>query len=247
MSTPDWKVPDGSIEAVLGTYGKDLTAAAVTEPHPIFNAVADEMPEVAARLSRASAHSLCFMGRPGSGKSAMINCFAQYIAAGKNLPNSLDGARVIQIDMAAIRSGAKFRGQVEEKLKPILQGLTEREGVFKGHKIILACDELPPLMGDGSGNDRALEMFVRFMSSPGNQMLVAATPQDFDMLGQSDPGFARRFDVWEVLAPGERGSRRAARQLVESFTRGAAQPVPVMKPLVLRRNSFGVMGKGLFA
>jgi len=136
------KIPDAALEQALRAYGVDLTERAVNGKLDPVVGRGDEIVDSIKVLSRRKQASVCFTGDAGVGKSAMFSGIAQYIADDQDVPDALRGARVIELDLQAMNAGAKFRGQFEERLKPIIDGLKEREGYFKGRKVIIAIDEI---------------------------------------------------------------------------------------------------------
>ena len=142
MTKPTWRIPDASLDAVLSNYCQDLTAVAPQNRKAISPEFEEEIQEVLCSLSRKDTRSICFTGEAGSGKSTMISCVAQYIAEGKNLPPSLQGTRVLQLNLNAMCAGAQILGQFEERMKPLVDGLQERQGIFKGNRIVLASDDV---------------------------------------------------------------------------------------------------------
>src|SRR5690606_8359220 len=110
--------------------------------------------------------------------------------------DSLRGARVLQLDLQAMNAGAKFRGQFEEKLKPLIDGLKEREGMLKGRKIILAIDEIHSQLtaGKAEGGSDAGNMMKPFLTSKGISVMGTTTAEEYRKHIEKDGALASRFE-----------------------------------------------------
>jgi ATP-dependent Clp protease ATP-binding subunit ClpC len=94
-------------------------------------------------LSRRKKNNPVLIGEPGVGKTAIVEGLAQLIAEGK-CPDSLRDYRVLSLDMAAVIAGTKYRGQFEERLKAVMNEISQNKN------IILFIDELHTLVGAGA-------------------------------------------------------------------------------------------------
>lgn len=201
----NYKVPDATIEALIKQYCKDLTAlAAAGQLDPVIgrDKEADQALKV---LTRRKQSSLCFTGDAGVGKTAMFSAVAQRIVDDETLPETLRGARVLELDLQAMNAGAKFRGQFEEKLKPLIDGLQEREGMLKGRKIIMAIDEIHAQLtaGKAEGGTDAGNMMKPFLTSRGISVMGTTTDEEYKKHIEKDGALGRRFEKQRVLPPNE--------------------------------------------
>jgi len=195
------KIPDSAIEAVIRQYCDDLTEKAMNGRLDPVVGRDQETRDSIKILSRRKQASLCYTGDAGVGKTAMFSAVAQYIADDQEVPDSLRGARVLQLDLQAMNAGAKFRGQFEEKLKPLIDGLKEREGMLKGRKIILAIDEIHSQLtaGKAEGGSDAGNMMKPFLTSKGISVMGTTTAEEYRKHIEKDGALASRFEQ-KVLA-----------------------------------------------
>ena len=96
----------------------------------------DEIRKVVQVLSRKTKNNVILLGEPGVGKTAIVEGLAERIVK-NDVPTSLQGKEVYELDMGALVAGAKYRGEFEERLKAVLNKIKESNG-----KIILFIDEI---------------------------------------------------------------------------------------------------------
>ncbi len=197
------KVPDAAIEAVIRQYCDDLSAKAADHKLDPVVGRDQETIDTIKILSRRKQASVCFTGDAGVGKTAMFAGVAQYIADDKDVPDSLRGARVLSLDLQAMNAGAKFRGQFEEKLKPLIDGLKEREGWLKGRKIILAIDEIHSQLtsGKAEGGTDAGNMMKPFLTAKGISVMGTTTGEEYKKHIEKDNALASRFEQKNLDSP----------------------------------------------
>lgn len=201
------KYSDAAIDAVIRQYCNDLSEKADQgRLDPVVGRDGETADSIKI-LSRRKQASLCFTGDAGVGKTAMFSAIAQYIADGKDVPDSLEGARVLQLDLQAMNAGAKFRGEFEGKLKPLIDGLQEREGYLRGRKIILAIDEIHSQLtsGKAEGGTDAGNMMKPFLTSKGISVMGTTTGEEYRKHIEKDPALASRFEQ-KVLGEPDRQS-----------------------------------------
>lgn len=190
------KIPDALLEQALATYSRNLSAlAAQGKLDPVVGRD-KEIKDSIKILSRRKQSSVCYTGDAGVGKSAMYAGVAQYIANDVDVPADLRGAQVIELDLQAMNAGAKYRGQFEERLKPIIDGLKEREGYFRGRKVILAIDEIHSQLtaGKAEGGTDAGNMMKPFLVSKGISVMGTTTDDEYKQHIEKDVALARRFE-----------------------------------------------------
>jgi len=197
------RISDSAIEAVIRQYCEDLSARAANGRLDPIVGRDQETQDSIKILSRRKQASLCFTGDAGVGKTAMFSAVAQYIADDKDVPDSLRGARVLQLDLQAMNAGAKYRGEFEAKLKPLIEGLKEREGYLNGRKVILAIDEIHSQLtaGKAEGGTDAGNMMKPFLTSKGIAVMGTTTLEEYRKHIEKDGALASRFEQKNLSEP----------------------------------------------
>jgi len=199
----NYKVQDATIEALLKQYCKDYTALAANGHLDPVVGRKEETDQALKVLTRRKQSSLCFTGDAGVGKTAMFAAIAQRIVDDTMLPETLKGARVLELNLQAMNAGAKYRGQFEEKLQPLIDGLQEREGILNGRKIILAIDELHSQLtsGKAEGGTDSGNMMKSFLTARGISVMGTTTDDEYKKHIEKDPALSSRFEKMRLLPP----------------------------------------------
>ena len=148
-------------------------------------------------LSRKSKNNPVLIGEPGVGKTAIAEGLAQRIVRG-DVPDNLKDRKIFSLDMGALISGAKFRGEFEERLKAVLNEVKKSEG-----KIILFIDELHTIVGAGK-TDGAMDAgnLLKPMLARGELHCIGATTlNEYRQYIEKDPALERRFQPVRVDEP----------------------------------------------
>ena len=138
----DSKTAENTFEA-LERYGIDLTQKALDGKLDPVIGRDEEIRRAIQILLRRTKNNPVLIGEPGVGKTAIVEGLAQRII-NKDIPEGLQGKRVIQLDMGALLAGAKYRGEFEERLKAVINETVQSKG-----EIILFVDELHTIVGAG--------------------------------------------------------------------------------------------------
>ncbi len=174
---------------VLKKYGQDLVELArQNKLDPVIGRDA-EIRNVIRILSRKTKNNPVIIGEPGVGKTAIVEGLALRIVRG-DVPDNLKERRLFSLDMGSLISGAKFRGEFEERLKAVLNEVKKSEG-----QIILFIDELHTIVGAGK-TDGAMDAgnLLKPMLARGELHCIGATTlNEYRKYIEKDPALERRF------------------------------------------------------
>lgn len=181
---------------ILEVYGTDLTAKAKTgELDPVIGR--DKQQErLVTILSRRTKNNPVLIGEPGVGKTAVVEGLAQRIAR-EDVPDHLLDRRVIQLDMAAMIAGTKYRGEFEERLKKVIDELKRQKNV------IVFIDELHLIAGAGAAEGAldAANMLKPALARGELHMIGATTLEEYRKHIEKDSALERRFQSIIVKEP----------------------------------------------
>jgi ATP-dependent Clp protease ATP-binding subunit ClpA len=156
-----------------------------------------ELARTARVLCRRRKNNPIFVGEPGVGKTALAEGLALMIHQGKVPPSLLD-AKVFALDMGALLAGTRFRGDFEQRLKGVLNGLRKQP------KAILFIDEIHTLVGAGAASGGSLDasnILKPALQSGELRCIGATTYHDFKSYFERDRALARRFQKIEIFEP----------------------------------------------
>ncbi|HBF68159.1 MAG TPA: ATP-dependent chaperone ClpB, partial [Firmicutes bacterium] len=123
-------------ENILQKFGRDVTEQVRQGKIDPVIGRDDEIRKIIEVLARKTKNNVILLGEPGVGKTAIIEGLAERIVK-DDVPLSLKGKTIFELDMGALVAGAKYRGEFEERLKAVLNKIKESNG-----KIILFIDEI---------------------------------------------------------------------------------------------------------
>ena len=173
----------------------------------------EEIRKVIQVLARKTKNNVVLLGEPGVGKTAIVEGLAERIVK-NDVPTSLQGKEVYELDMGALVAGAKYRGEFEERLKAVLNKIKETNG-----KTILFIDEIHLIVGAGKA-DGALDAsnMLKPMLARGELSCIGATTlNEYREYIEKDRALERRFQPVMVGEPSVADTISILRGLKERF------------------------------
>ena len=180
----------------ITNYGRDLTQLAKDGKLDPIIGRDKELRRVIQVLSRRTKNNAVLVGEAGVGKTAVVEGLAQAIARGE-VPERMQGKRVVALDMARMVAGTMYRGQFEERLKRVIDE-TKRAG-----NIILFLDEIHTMVGAGGaeGSMDAANMLKPALARGELQCVGATTLKEYHKSIEKDAALERRFQSVQVDEP----------------------------------------------
>ena len=193
VTSPD---AEGSYKA-LEKYSTDLTAAAKEGKLDPVIGRDQEIRRVIQILSRRTKNNPVLIGEPGVGKTAVVEGLAQRIVAG-DVPTTLQGKKLISLDLGSMVAGSKYRGEFEERLKSVLNEIKNADG-----QIITFIDEIHTIVGAGAaeGSMDAGNMLKPMLARGELRLIGTTTLDEYRENIEKDPALERRFQQVFVGEP----------------------------------------------
>ncbi len=197
-STPTRRQPnkkEKSKTPLVDQLATDLTALAQEYALDPVIGRQTEIERVIQILARRTKNNPALIGEPGVGKTAIVEGLAQRIVDG-DVPESLHGKRVLQLDVGSLVAGTMYRGQFEERLKRVIEEL-------KSSDAILFIDEVHMLVGAGSAGSSvdAANILKPSLARGELQCIGATTMDEYRKYIESDAALERRFQPVHVDEP----------------------------------------------
>lgn len=195
VATPTRKNKTGK-NGALEIFGIDLTAKAKNgELDPVIGRASEEERMVTI-LSRRTKNNPVLIGEPGVGKTAIVEGLAQRIVS-EDVPDHLLDKRIVQLDLAAMIAGTKYRGEFEERLKKVVNELLEQKN------IIVFIDELHLLVGAGAAEGAldAANMLKPALARGDIRLIGATTLDEYRKHIEKDSALERRLQSIVVPEP----------------------------------------------
>ena len=173
----------------------------------------EEIRRVLQILSRRSKNNPMLVGEPGTGKTAIAEGLAHRIVRG-DVPENLKSKQIYSLDMGALVAGAKYKGEFEERLKAIVNEVTQSDG-----EIILFIDEIHTLVGAGKGEGAmdAANILKPALARGELRSIGATTLDEYQKYFEKDKALERRFQKVMVDEPDEMSAISILRGLKERY------------------------------
>ncbi|RRO19948.1 ATP-dependent Clp protease ATP-binding subunit [Saccharopolyspora rhizosphaerae] len=197
----------------LDEYGRDLTEAAREGGLDPVIGRADEIEQTIEILSRRTKNNPVLVGEAGVGKTAIVEGLAQRIASG-DVPEVLTGKRVVQLDLSAMLSGTRYRGDFEERMTKVIDEIAAHSS-----ELVVFIDELHTVVGAG-GAEGAMDAgnMLKPRLARGELHVVGATTLDeYRKNIEKDPALERRFQPVQVPEPSVDDTITILRGLQEQY------------------------------
>lgn len=200
-------------EHILEKFGRDVTKQVKDgKVDPVIGRD-NEIRKIIEILARKNKNNVILIGEPGVGKTAILEGLAERIVQ-DDVPTSLKGKTIYELDMGALVAGAKYRGEFEERLKAVLNKIKSSEG-----KIILFIDEIHLIVGAGR-TDGALDasnMLKPMLARGEIDCIGATTLNEYRQYIEKDRALERRFQPVMVGEPSVEDTYSILRGLKEKF------------------------------
>lgn len=173
----------------------------------------EEIRRVLHILSRRKKNNPILVGEAGVGKTAIVEGIAWRIVKG-DVPENLRSKKIFVLDIAGLIAGAKFKGEFEERLKGVIQEVTDANG-----EIILFIDEIHTLIGAGGGNGAidAANILKPALARGELRTIGATTLDEYQKYFEQDKALVRRFQTVRIEEPGLEDTISILRGLQERY------------------------------
>ena len=197
----------------LAKYARNLVAEAREGKLDPVIGRDEEIRRVLQILSRRTKNNPILIGEPGTGKTAIVEGLAQRIVRG-DVPENLKNKQLYSLDMGALVAGAKYKGEFEERLKSVINEVTNAEG-----DIILFIDEIHTLVGAGKGEGAmdAANILKPALARGELRSIGATTLEEYQKYFEKDKALERRFQTIMVDEPTPEDAISILRGLKERY------------------------------
>lgn len=194
-------------------FGTDLTEVARHGGYDPIVGRSTELRRVMQVLARRKKNNPILIGEPGVGKRTIAQALARRVML-NDVPDALRDRRIVSVEPGALLAGARMRGELESRIKSIIDSLRDSQG-----KTILFAEELPALLGAGgqAGSVGTGEMLKPALARGEVRIIGRTTPQDYKVHIEKDPTLARCFQPVPVEEPTEEEAISIMRGVVERY------------------------------
>lgn len=197
----------------LGKYGVNLNERAESGKLDPIVGRDEEIRRVLHILSRRKKNNPILIGEAGVGKTAIVEGIAWRIVKG-DVPENLKSKKIFTLDIAALVAGAKYKGEFEERLKAVIQEVTQANG-----EVILFIDEIHTLIGAGGGGGAidAANILKPALARGELRTIGATTLDEYQKYFEADAALVRRFQPVMVEEPSVEDTISILRGLQERY------------------------------
>jgi ATP-dependent Clp protease ATP-binding subunit ClpB len=198
---------------ILKKFGRNITDEVKKNKIDPVIGRDDEIRKIITILERKTKNNVILLGEPGVGKTAILEGLAQRIV-GNDVPQSLKGKEIFELDMGSLLAGAKYQGEFEERLKAVLNKIKE-----SNHHIIMFIDEIHLIVGAGrsAGAMDASNMLKPMLARGDIDCIGATTLKEYQEYIEKDRALERRFQPVMVLEPSKEDTLSILRGLKDRF------------------------------
>ena len=219
----------------LRRYGQDLTQMARDGKLDTVIGRDREIERAVTVLCRRTKSNPVLIGEAGVGKTAIVEGLATRIAKDE-VPGSLIGKRIYQVDLSSVVAGTKFRGEFEERLKGIIDEAMEDKN------LILFIDEIHLLMGAGSGEGSmdAANILKPALARGQIRLIGATTMDEYRKSIEKDKALARRFQIIQVDEPSPAVTLRILKGVKSHYEKhhGVIIPDAILETAIVMSNRY---------
>lgn len=223
---------------ILSKYSRDLTnLARLKKLDPVIGRER-EISRVIQILSRRTKNNPVLIGRAGIGKTAIVEGLALAIVS-KKVPQTLFSKKVLSLDLASILAGTKYRGEFEDRLKKIIEEISQAKRL-----IILFIDEIHSLAeaGEAEGAINAADILKPLLARGELQVVGATTKEEYDKYIKEDKTLDRRLQPIFVTEPSVKETTlilEGVKSIYEDYHRVVITPQAIKASIVLTKKIKG--------
>lgn len=213
-----YKYTDDELNDLLGKYCTDFTQNARENRYDPITGRDREIQEVILILLQKGRKNVMLQAPAGVGKTAMCVGLAQEIVK-DNVPPLLKGARILELDLAAMAAGTSKISEFQGRLVPVLKGVGERMKDPDWPKIVLFIDEVHQIMPtcEGSSYKGLSEVMKPYLTSGALNVIGATTKDEYRMYVGVDPAMDRRFQIVDLTVPSAEDTYQIMKNLRPNF------------------------------
>lgn len=216
----DLKYSDAELDALIHKYCTDFTENARNDVYDPITGREREIKETVLILLQKGRKNVMLQAPAGVGKTALCIGLAQDIVK-DNVPDSLKGARILELDLAAMSAGTDSISEFQGRIVPLLKGISERYGNPDYPKFILFIDEIHQIMPscEGSSYRGLSEVLKPYLTAGALSVIGATTKDEYRIYVGVDPAMDRRFQKVDLTIPSDAQTFAILQNLAPRYTK----------------------------